>query len=388
MLLKILFWLPLILILHTYVLYPLLLLILNRFSSKTETDVSLPGTRSVSVLMAVHNEERVIRQKIEALFRSDYPEGLLEVIVGSDCSVDSTNSILRELSAVYPRLRVIIFSERTGKPGIINRLSEESAGEILIITDANVIPESDTVKKLAGNFNDMKVGLADSWLLKTGQRRDGIGLPETAYLGFESKLKYIEGRLWGATMGPFGGFYAVRKSSYLPNSDDTLADDFRICMNVMKRGEMAISDPRAVVYEDSPNSLADEFSRKVRIAAGNFQNLRFFSGLLLNPFSRISFCFISHKVLRWLTPLFWLILVTCNILLVKSSIFFFLFLILQVIFIILPPLDILLRKTGINILPLRFLTHLWLMNAALFTGLVRFMTGIKSGVWTPTKRFQ
>jgi hypothetical protein len=132
----------------------------------------------------------------------------------------------------------------------------------------------------------------------------------------------------------------------------------------------------------------DEFNRKVRISAGNFQNLRHFSGLLIRPFSKWSFSFISHKVLRWLTPLFWLILIISNILLIKSSIFYSLFLLVQVIFIILPPLDMLLKRVSINIVPLRFFTHLYFMNAALFTGFLRYLGGIKSGVWAPTKRFQ
>jgi cellulose synthase/poly-beta-1,6-N-acetylglucosamine synthase-like glycosyltransferase len=159
-------------------------------------------------------------------------------------------------------------------------------------------------------------------------------------------------------------------------------------MNVIKNGEKAISDPEAIVYEDVPNSLMDEFNRKVRISAGNFQNLSHFRKIVFKPFSKWSFSFVSHKVLRWLTPLFWLILIISNILLLNNSIFYFLFFLLQVIFIILPPLDIFFKRVGINLVPLRFFTHLYFMNAALFAGFLRYIGGIKSGVWTPTKRFQ
>lgn len=388
MILKIFFWITVLLILHTYVVYPLILLLCNLLTKKAETLIKSETSITVSVLMAVHNEEQVINNKIEALFSSDYPSDKYEVIVGSDASDDRTDLILEDLREKFSRLKVFRFIERTGKPAIINTLSDYATGEILIITDANVIPDRFTVSKLVRSFSNDQVGLADTRPLNTGLRKDGISFPEVAYLSFESKLKHIEGRIWGTMMGPFGGFYAVRKRSYLPNRGDTLADDFRICMNIIKNGEKAISNPEAVVYEDVPNNILDEFNRKIRISAGNFQNLRHFSGLLLRPFTKLSFSFISHKVLRWFTPFFWLILIITNLLLIKSSIFYLLFFILQVIFLILPPLDILLKKAGINLVPLRFFTHLCFMNAALFAGFLKYLKGIRSGVWTPTKRFQ
>jgi cytochrome b subunit of formate dehydrogenase len=96
----------------------------------------------------------------------------------------------------------------------------------------------------------------------------------------------------------------------------------------------------------------------------------------------------SHKVLRWLTPFFWLIVLFSNIILAGGSIFYRVMFMLQVIFIILPPLDILLKKLNINLVPLRFFTHLFFMNIALFAGFVKYLRGINSGAWAPTKRHQ
>jgi cellulose synthase/poly-beta-1,6-N-acetylglucosamine synthase-like glycosyltransferase len=204
----------------------------------------------------------------------------------------------------------------------------------------------------------------------------------------EMKLKNIEGRLWGTMMGPFGGFYAIRKSSYEPLSGNILSDDFRICMNVISKSEKAISDTEAIVYEDVSNNLREEFSRKVRISAGNFQNLKHFAFLLLKPFTIWSFCFISHKMLRWLTPFLWLIAVTANILLIGNSFFFYHLIILQVIFLFLPAFDFLLKKLNTHIVPLRLFSHLFFMNVALFVGFIKYLKGIRSGIWKPTKRYQ
>lgn len=388
MIFKIFFWIPALLILHTYVVYPLLLISISRFRKKKTAPPDESFLPFVSVLMAVHNEELVLKEKLSALFRSVYPTEKLEVLVGSDSSDDTTNAILAKAESEYPGLKIFYFGDRIGKPAVINSLSESASGEILIITDANVIPDNNAIKNLVRNFSDPLIGLADTRLLNTGMKNDGISVPEVAYISFESKLKQIEGDLWGTMMGPFGGFYAVRKRSYQPNTANILADDFRICMNVLRKGEKAVSDQEAIVYEDVSNNLSDEFKRKVRISAGNFQNLAFFSSMLLRPLSVVSFCFISHKVLRWLTPLFWFIAIFSNIMLSLGSVFYLGLFLLQVIFIILPPLDILLKKLNINLVPLRFFTHLYFMNIALFVGFVNYLQGINSGAWAPTKRLQ
>jgi cellulose synthase/poly-beta-1,6-N-acetylglucosamine synthase-like glycosyltransferase len=389
MIVEIIFWISVLLILHTYIVYPVLLLILDRITGKKNSVISDENfIPRVSVLMAVYNEENVIREKISSLYESDYPREKMEVIVGSDSSTDETNRILSELQNTFSGLKVTCFSERLGKPALINSLFSMATGEILILTDANVFPDRNTIRKLVRNFSDESVGLADTRLINTGIKKDGISIPEVTYLGIEMKIKHIEGSLWGKMMGPSGGFYAVRKSLYEPLSDRALADDFRICMNVISKNEKAISDTEAIVYEDVSNSLLEEFSRKARISAGNFQNLRHFAYLLLKPFSKWSFCFISHKVLRWLTPFLWIIAVIANILLLRDSFFFMLLAILQVIFILLPAFDLLLKKLNIHIVPIRLLAHLFFMNVALFVGFFKYVKGVRSGAWAPTKRYQ
>jgi cellulose synthase/poly-beta-1,6-N-acetylglucosamine synthase-like glycosyltransferase len=388
MTIKIIFWISALLIMHTYIVYPLLLLVLEKIFKRPDPYPDNGYSPEVSVLMAVYNEKAVIRKKIESIFSSEYPGGKIEVIVGSDASDDSTAEILTDLEKLYPVLKVVHFTQRIGKPAVINRLTSIAKGEILIITDANVFPERNTIRKLVQNFSNKSVGLVDSRLINTGIKRDGISIPEVAYISMEMRLKNIEGRLWGAMMGPSGGFYAVRKTSYEPLSRNILADDFRICMNVIRNGEKAINNTEAIVYEDVSNSLREEFLRKVRISAGNFQNLKHFAFLLLKPFTIWSFCFISHKMLRWLTPFLWSFVLITNIMLINSSFFFSILIILQLIFLLLPALDFLLKKLNIHIVPLRFFTHLFFMNVALFVGFIKYLKGIRSGVWTPTKRYQ
>ncbi len=384
---KITFWIFVILILHSYLFYPFLLIICSKISGK-KLKSSSDFTPSLSILIPAHNEEKVIGSKIHSLYSSDYPSHLLEVIVGSDSSSDNTVQMTKELRKEYPSLKIIEFNRRTGKPEVINKLVDEASGEILILTDANVIPARDTIRKLTGLFADREVCLADTRPLNTGIKKTGISVPEAAYSGIEFMLKNAEGKLWGTLMGPFGGFYAIRKECYVPNPENTLADDFRIAMNILTAGGKCVSHDGATVNEEISDDLMEEFRRKVRISAGNFQNLSSFSYLLLKPFTILSFCFISHKVLRWVSPFLGLVVFLNSALLANHSLFFFLVLLLQLIFLILPPVDLILKFFGINLIPLRMVTHFCLANTALMAGFLKYLGGIRSGIWKPTKRNQ
>ena len=105
-------------------------------------------------------------------------------------------------------------------------------------------------------------------------------------------------------IGPFGGCYMLRSNYFSKVPDNYLVDDFYIAMEVFRKGGLAINDLSAICTESNSSDILEEFKRKSRISAGNFQNLLTFKNLLWPPFSKLAFNFISHKVLRWLGPLF------------------------------------------------------------------------------------
>ncbi len=108
----------------------------------------------VSLLIAAYNEERVLGDKIKTVLESAYPAEKLEILVGSDASTDHTNALLKELAEENPSIHLFLFEKRKGKPGIINRLARKAKGEILVISDANVMLESNTLYELVRHFKD------------------------------------------------------------------------------------------------------------------------------------------------------------------------------------------------------------------------------------------
>lgn len=339
----------------------------------------------VTVLMSVYNEENVLREKVRSILVSDYPAHLTEIIIGSDGSTDGTVHILKELAAEESRIRFIHNVKRRGKPAMLNDLAASARGEILVITDANVILAPVTIRKLAEGFRLPATGLCDATVVPKSHGDRGITRQENLYGKFETTLKRAEGELWGAMPGPYGGCYAIRRDLFPRLPENTLVDDLFAGLTVLSKGFRSVNIPDALVFEDTQPDMAAQFRRRVRIAAGSFQNL-FRFGLFPSGRFIASFAFFSHKILRWFTPLFLLTFFMTTVIISGRSDFYLWVSAIQLIFIILSALDLVLDRFGRKIICQRYITQFLLMNAALAAGFVKAVRGIKNGIWEPTKR--
>ena len=387
-LLEIIFWICLTFILHTYLFYHLSIRIFAR-NKKGNTKIfkiedEIPF---VSILIAAHNEETVISDKILSIVNSSFPETKIEVLVGSDCSTDKTNTIIEQLIKEYACISIVKFENRTGKIGVINSLIEKAKYDLVLLTDANVMFDKQSIFELVKHFKNEEIGLVDSKMINIGIKKDGISLQEKTYISTEVSSKNAESLLWGTMMGPFGGCFALRKKLWEKIPLHFLVDDFFINMLVLQKGFKSINEPNAIVFEDVSNDLNDEFRRKIRISSGNFQNLFHYKHLLFD-FSWIAFSFFSHKVLRWLTPFFILSIISILPFIIENHSFYFYFLVGILFCFSLVTIDFLLKSLKVNIKVLRFLTHFTLMNVALFIGFLNYLKGVKSSIWEPTRRNQ
>lgn len=394
--LEIIFWVSLFGILHSYFFYPLLLSLLSRGkkpnSLQFSKDEEFPF---VSVIISVYNEERVIAEKLESLKNLDYPRHKLMIFVGSDCSTDRTNEIVGSFIKKIPFLNFSSFSKRRGKPGVINELADiafvhrpASPDHIFLITDANVILKKQTLKQLTKHFKNEKIVEVDANMIHTGMRSSGISKAEDHYITSEVKIKYLEGMLWGKMIGPFGGCYAIRSTHFSKVPPTFLVDDFYITMKVFERGGLAINELEAVCIEAVSHDLKEEYRRKSRISAGNFQNLVTFVHLWWPPFRTLNFAFFSHKVLRWFGPFFLiLIFISGGSLALSGNLFYkLLFVFLSGSMMLASIADYLLIGLNVNILPFRKVRYFLLMNLALLEGFFKFLKGIHNNVWEPPKR--
>ena len=374
----------------TYLLYPALffaLAVIHRKRKETndnnlKAEIPLP---SVSVIMSLFNEEKVISEKIHSLLLSDYPSDLIEFIIGSDASVDGTDDIVRKYAASDNRIKYHRNGMRRGKAAMLNDLVKMSGGSIFIITDANVIFREGTVRLLAAEFASSRTGLCDATVIPSSSPGTGITRQENLYSRFETSLRRAEGEVLKTMAGPYGGCYAVRRELFPFIPENTLVDDLYVGLTVMRKGFALFNVPDAVVSEDTQPDLRDQYRRRIRIAAGSFQNLFRFGPLPSRKVS-VSFAFFSHKVLRWFTPLFLTLFFMTTVILSAHSVLYFCLASVQLILILLSAIDLMFGKFGRKLQLPRYVTQFLLMNAALTAGFVKAVRGINNGIWEPTKR--
>jgi len=387
------FWVAAGLIVYTYLLYPVLLIAACGMKQAVADIRYVAGGRSrrtrpaqdplpsVAVLVAAHNEERHIVERLRNLLAQDYPAHLLRVYIGSDGSTDATDRLVRENAD--PRIVFRAFETNRGKPSVINDLAAMAGEDVLVFTDANTFFEPDTVTRLVRHFADERIGCVCGELrLVAGASGEN---PDNLYWRYERVLKFFEARL-GALLGANGGVYALRRAHYRPIPPDTIVDDFSVSVDLIVRGYRCAYDPEAIATEEIPPRIHDEFRRRVRIGIGNYQAWRRHAALMDPRRGAVAFAFVSHKCLRWLVPHCMVLALACNALLVTASPLYLGLMVGQLAFYAVALgghwLSRRRRVTGMLRLPTFFVS----MNLALLVGFFRYAAGGYTGSWARSAR--
>ncbi len=373
----------LLLILHTYLFYPLCMMLFSAARTPVDEFLETDDLPNIAILIAAYNEEKVIGEKILSVLQSGYPLSKIRIYVGSDASTDNTENIVCALKEQHSQVELVKFGGRVGKIGIINHLQRLATQELLVLTDANVLFTPGTVFELIKKFKDCRVGIVAANIIKESQTNEGISLQEKKYLSLENKIKAGESNAFNFIMGAEGGCYAIRSEYYTRVPDNFIVDDFFITLSVVSRKKFTLFNPKAICHEDVASDTSGEYRRKVRISSGNFQNLFFFKKTLFRFWSPVSFAFWSHKVLRWLTPFLLITSLLSAALLIPLHPFFALVFALQLLGLLMPVFN---HFFHFKVAVLKFVSHFYLMNFALLQGFIKFSRGIKSSIWQPVNR--
>lgn len=369
-------------VVYSYLLYPIILLILPK-KEEIYDEYVLEERQKIAIIIPVHNEEKILAQKIESIIESSFPKEKLELFLLFDACTDNSISIAQKFKNQGITLNIILFENRMGKPQLLNTMMKKldpNIYPITIFSDANVLFFKNTIEKLLEPFSQKMVGLVDSHIVPASD----FNTHEYAYLQYEYIIKFLESIKLGYMQGPFGGCYAIRTSTFSPVPDNFLVDDFYIGTNVILQGYYSIVAKDALVIEHYMSDWDSEFRRKRRISGGNLQNLFYMFPHYLKKKKFIAlFCFISHKVLRWLSP-FFAFLAAIIILFLFFNVHFAIQIFL--ITIVLASIDILfsylLKRTPFT----RHILYFVWMNVATVLGYLDYFKGIGSNIWQRTER--
>ncbi len=371
------FWAAIAVVCYTYLGYPAIIWVLGKCFPRPIR--SLPQIKKLTVLIAVHNEERRLAEKIENCLSLDYPPEQLDIIIASDGSTDRTEEVAARCAAQFPgRITLIALPEQGGKARALNVAAASASGELLLLADVRQRFDTQVARALVRNFADPEVGAVSGelFLLEEGvsEKTEGVGL----YWRYEKAIRQAES-LSGSTVGYTGAISAIRRELFLPLPQDTLVDDLVTPLQVVAQGYRVVFEPEAQAFDHVSPTPRHEFTRKVRTLAGVTQTLLRLSQLA-GPLSfRLRWQFWSHKVMRLLVPYALTAAFFASALL--DGVFYRSVFLMQMLIYLLGVLGMFGKLQGgwarLTATPQTFL----MLNMAAVTGVVRYLMGQRLDLW-------
>lgn len=386
-----LFWTSFFLIIYTYACYPSALWLVSTVRAIDNDELlHCDEYPKVSIVISARNEQLNIERRLLNFLEQTYPSELLELIVVSDGSSDNTAAILRELiptleSSGLGHAKVIELTDNEGKPNALNLAVKSCQNEIIVMADARQTFHPNAIMALVGAIQDPQVGCVSGELhLLSSEGESGSGVEMGLYWRYERFIRRTESRIT-SVVGMTGAIYAIRKSLYQDIPKETLIDDVLIPMNVIRQGFRAKFTSSAIAYDRISANPIQEWQRKSRTMAGNWQ-LIFQYPWLLSPRKNPAFLsFLSHKVLRLLVPFLIATAILSGFLLqqpIYAGIASALVagLLVGLLGLVFPPS----RRLRIVSLAFFFMT----LNAAVVAGLYKYVHPSKNLLWTDAHKGQ
>lgn len=375
-----LLWVSVALVIYVYAGYPLLLLLIRTIFGAREIRAGESQPR-VTLIISAFNEAEVIEEKIANSLAIEYPRSLLEVLIVSDASDDGTDEIVERHAE--DGIDLLRMQERGGKTLGLNAAVERASGQVIVFSDANAMYAPDAIQNLARNFNDSTVGAVVGESTYSDSSNDAER-SESAYWRYETAIKLWETQL-GSVVGGDGAIYAIRKELYRSMPADALSD-FVNPLQIVEQGKRCIYEPTATSKEEAAGSFDKEFRRKVRIVNRAWRATVSMKQLL-NPFRFGAFAWKlwSHKLLRWLVPVFLVTAFSSNLVLAWNSPIYAAMFILQLVFYLLALVGAFLRRQQDIALILYIPYYFCLVNIACARGIFEAYQGKTYTTWSTAR---
>jgi len=310
--------------------YPFLLFLLTKTKKNEKKNIkkSEEFYPNVSIIIAAHNEDENIEKRIKNCLNLNYPSGKIEIIIASDGSTD--NTVIAAKKFEKHGVVVLDFKDNRGRAIVHNDAVKEAKEDILVFTDAATDFDQDFLNYLVKGFKSEAVGcIVGNLIYKSSD--NSISGSEGFYWNFEKKIRQMESDL-GILTKATGACMAIRKKLWqdLAPIDDC---DTATSLCIAIKGYKIIFERDAIAYDYPSSSIIQEYNTRARQTSKNFISILNYwqiKAWVKYPFMGIGL--FSHKILRWLTPFFMILIFLSNIFIINESIFYTGFFTGQIIF--------------------------------------------------------
>lgn len=323
-----LFCLSAALIIYHHVGYPLLLKVylgvLKRRETNEDNQYASQSTEdempSITVIIPAYNEAQWIAEKIRNVAMLDYPKQKLTIEIICDGCTDDTVKIaqqtIQEATCADTFFRVHVHQHNRGKVQVLNEAMRYISSDLTVLSDVSAVVSIDALKIAQHHFTDSHVGVVNGRYTLFEKGSEG----ESHYWKYQSEIKYAESQI-ATTIGSHGAFYVFRTALFSPLPANTINDDFVIPMKIVGQGYASVYDTNVIATELEATTIQNDFSRRLRISAGNMQQVILLANLFHPRFRHIAFAFFSGKGLRLLTPYLMMVALISSLQMIHLPIF-------------------------------------------------------------------
>ncbi len=334
-------------------------------------------TPDVCFMIAAYNEEDFIAEKIKNTLALDYPKDKLKIVVVSDGSTDRTDEIVKGFQEEGVELRRV--EGRVGKTEARNVAVLERFEEIIVFSDATAIYELDAVNKLVSNFADSSVGMVSGKLKYFDKSSSSTGSATKIYWAYELLIKNTQSRLRTLT-GAVGCINAFRRELFFRLPANVI-EDFTFPLMIITQGKRVVFEDRAIAYERTTQNSKQEYLMRLRVIRGGMTGFRYALPKLFKAKQWSAIIqLISHKVMRWLMPIFLLSLFVTSfagVVFGDETVFFLVLFVLQLVLYTLGILGFYISKNKV----VAFANYFLVMNVASFSAFVKTLFEDLEATW-------
>ena len=294
-------------------------------------------TPPISVVIPALNEENIITDTLESYLNSTYPKENLELVVVASGSTDKTVEICEKYK---DRINMQIITEplsRKGKPAALNLGLKYSKHDILVINDADIHIEQETLQYLVRFlYNpdvDVTIGPVNvrNWTINTMSKAQA--LEYTWMVG--SALYFEVRRRLGRQLWIYGRNLCIRKKVLEEVggwNENALAEDMHLSVQLAMLKKRIEHAPHAFTTETVPTDWESYKKTRNRWVAGYKQSMNSAMELdkravLLRNFGMLHYGHINNFAIGALIAalIFGLVVRDFYVMLVCLSVFFFTF---------------------------------------------------------------
>jgi len=244
---------------------------------------------TVTILIPVKNEEKVVGRLLRALVDMDYPEQKKEIIVVDDDSTDKTVEICRKYVERYPnQIRLVLKPTSNRKASALNYGLKYAKGEIVATFDADNVPEPDALMRAAEYFEDPSTAAVQGRICSINADQNML----TKFISYEEAVRYeayMRGKDGLKLFVDLAGTCQFIRRNVLERiggwNEESLCEDMEMSFRLTEKGCKIRYSPETRSWQENPTNMTQLIRQRTRWYRGSMEvGLKY--GRLLRKLSR------------------------------------------------------------------------------------------------------